>query len=193
MYMARRNILENKKSLFKNTIYKSILSFVNILIPLLVGPYIVKLLDVNLYGAYNKVYADFQLFLTFASFGVYTYGIKEISKIRNDKKKVSKLLTNLFVISLISNFIVGGIYIGYSFVIAKDITRTLYLLMLIQIIANIFYIEFVNEALENYKFITLKTLIIKIFYMASLFIFVKKPTDIIFRFSINRDKAYDIL
>ena len=171
--------MENKKSLFKNTIYKSILSFVNILIPLLVGPYIVKLLDVNLYGAYNKVYADFQLFLTFASFGVYTYGIKEISKIRNDKKKVSKLLTNLFVISLISNFIVGGIYIGYSFVIAKDITRTLYLLMLIQIIANIFYIEFVNEALENYKFITLKTLIIKIFYMASLFIFVKKPTDII--------------
>ena len=155
------------------------MSFVNILIPLLVGPYIVKLLDVNLYGAYNKVYADFQLFLTFASFGVYTYGIKEISKIRNDKKKVSKLLTNLFVISLISNFIVGGIYIGYSFVIAKDITRTLYLLMLIQIIANIFYIEFVNEALENYKFITLKTLIIKIFYMASLFIFVKKPTDII--------------
>mgnify|MGYP002585414062 FL=1 len=171
--------MENKKSLFKNTIYKSILSFVNILIPLLVGPYIVKLLDVNLYGAYNKAYADFQLFLTFASFGVYTYGIKEISKIRNDKEKVSKLLTNLFVISLISNIVVGGIYVGYSFIIAKDITRTLYLLMLIQIIANIFYVEFVNEALENYKFITLKTLLIKIFYMASLFLFVKKPSDII--------------
>ena len=171
--------MENKKSLFKNTIYKSVLSFVNILIPLLVGPYIVKLLDVDLYGAYNKAYADFQLFLTFASFGVYTYGIKEISKIRNDKEKVSKLLTNLFMISLISNIIVGSIYIGYSFIIAKDITRTLYLLMLIQIVANIFYIEFVNEALENYKFITLKTLLIKIFYMASLFIFVKKPTDII--------------
>ena len=171
--------MENKKSLFKNTIYKSILSFVNILIPLLVGPYIVKLLDVNLYGAYNKAYADFQLFLTFASFGVYTYGIKEISKIRNDKEKVSKLLTNLFVISLISNIVVGGIYVGYSFMFAKDITRTLYLLMLIQIIANIFYIEFVNEALENYKFITLKTLLIKIFYMASLFLFVKKPSDII--------------
>ena len=151
--------MENKKSLFKNTIYKSILSFVNILIPLLVGPYIVKLLDVNLYGAYNKAYADFQLFLTFASFGVYTYGIKEISKIRNDKEKVSKLLTNLFVISLISNIVVGSIYVGYSFIIAKDITRTLYLLMLIQIVANIFYIEFVNEALENYKFITLKTLL----------------------------------
>ena len=171
--------MENKKSLFKNTIYKSILSFVNILIPLLVGPYIVKLLDVNLYGAYNKAYADFQLFFTFESFGVYTYGIKEISKIRNDKEKVSKLLTNLFVISLISNIVVGGIYVGYSFIIAKDITRTLYLLMLIQIIANIFYVEFVNEALENYKFITLKTLLIKIFYMASLFLFVKKPSDII--------------
>ncbi len=171
--------MEKKKSLFKNTIYKSILSFVNILIPLLVGPYIVKLLDMELYGAYNKAYADFQLFLAFASFGVYTYGIREISKIRNDKEKVSKLLTNLFVISLISNLIIGGIYAGYSIFVADGLTRTLYLLMLIQIVSNIFYIEFVNEALENYKFITLKTLIIKIFYMISLFMFVQKPTDII--------------
>ena len=168
-----------KKSIFKNTIYKALLSFANIVVPLLVGPYIVKLLDVELYGAYNKVYADFQLFLTFASFGIYTFGIREISKIRNDKKKVSKLLSNLFLISIFSNLIVGIIYVIYALTTSSGITTTLYLIMVIQIISNIFYIEFVNEALENYKFITLKTLIIKILYMFSLFIFVKKPTDII--------------
>lgn len=168
-----------KKSIFKNTIYKALLSFANIVVPLLVGPYIVKLLDIELYGAYNKVYADFQLFLTFASFGIYTFGIREISKIRNDKKKVSKLLSNLFLISIFSNLIVGIIYVIYALTTSSGITTTLYLIMVIQIISNIFYIEFVNEALENYKFITLKTLIIKILYMFSLFIFVKKPTDII--------------
>ena len=51
--------------------------------------------------------------------------------------------------------------------------------MLIQTVGNIFYIEFVNEALENYKFITVKTLIVKILYIVSLFLFVRKPNDIV--------------
>ncbi len=168
-----------KKTLFKNTIYKALLSFANIVIPLLVGPYIVKLLNVELYGTYNKVYADFQFFLTFASFGIYTYGIREISKIRDNKEKVSKLLSNLFLLSLLSNICVGLIYFIYAKLISSGITYTLYLIMLIQIVGNIFYIEFVNEALENYQFITIKTLIIKILYMLSLFIFVKKTDDVI--------------
>jgi len=167
------------KSIFKNTIYKSLLSFVNIVVPLLVGPYIVRLLDVELYGVYNKVYANFQLFLTFASFGIYTFGVREISKIRNDKKKVSQLLSNLFLLSFITNFIVCIIYTIFAIMSSKDITTVIYLIMTIQIVGNIFYIEFVNEALENYKFITIKTVIVKLLYMASLFIFVRKPSDII--------------
>lgn len=168
-----------QKSLFKNIIYKAILSFVNIMVPVIIGSYIVKLLDVDLYGAYNKVYSEFQVFLTFASFGIYTYGIREISKVRDDKKKISALFTNLFVISIITNLITIGIYVIYSLLSSTGITTTIYLLMMIQLFANIFYIEFVNEALENYKFITIKSVIIKILYMISLFLFVKKPEDII--------------
>ena len=86
------------KSLFKNSIYKALLSLANIVIPIIIGPYITKLLDVELYGAYNKVYAEFQIFLIFATFGIYTFGVREISRIRNDEKKVAGLFTNLFII-----------------------------------------------------------------------------------------------
>ena len=168
-----------QKSLFKNIIYKAILSFVNILVPAIIGSYIVHLLDVDLYGAYNKVYSEFQVFLTFASFGIYTFGIREVSKIRDDIKKISSLFTNLFIISIISNLIVILIYIAYSFISSTGITRMIYIIMITQLIANIFYIEFVNEALENYKFITIKSVIIKLLYMLSLYLFVKKPEDII--------------
>lgn len=167
-----------KKSLFKNTIYKSLLSFVNIVIPLLVGPYVVKLLDVELYGVYNTVFAEFQVFLIFASFGLYTFGMREISKIRNDKKKVSQLFSNLFIISIISNMLVCLIYLLYAFLSSKGIALILYCIMTIQIVGNVFYIEFVNEALENYKFITIKTVIIKILYLISIFMFIKNPDDI---------------
>ena len=38
------------------------------------------------YGIYNKTFSVFQFFLAFASFGVYNFGVREISKIRNDRK-----------------------------------------------------------------------------------------------------------
>jgi len=167
------------KSLFRNSIYKALLSFANIVIPIIVGPYITKLLDVELYGAYNKVFSEFQVFLIFATFGIYTYGVREISKVRNDKEKVGKLFTNLFVLGLITNILTGIIYIIYSLVSSSGITTRIYLVFTIQIVANIFYIEFLNEALENYKFITIKTLIVKILYLLLLLVLVKKPDDII--------------
>ncbi len=168
-----------EKSLFKNSIYKSILSFANIVIPIIIGPYITKLLDVNLYGAYNKVYSEFQVFLIFASFGIYTFGVREISKIRNDMEKVCRLFTNLFVLSLITNIAVGVIYTIYALYNSTGVTTAIYLVFLIQIVANIFYMEFLNESLENYKFITIKTVIVKVIYLALILICVRKPDDII--------------
>ena len=170
---------EKKNTLFRNTIYKSILSMVNIVVPLIIGPYIMRLLDVNLYGTYNRVFAEFQVFLVFAGFGVYTLGVREISKFRNDKDKVSKLFTNLFVLSLLSNILVLLAYVLYSLVTSSGIARTLYLVMTIQIFANIFYVEFVNEALENYKFITIKSIVVKIVYFLAILLAVRKPDDIV--------------
>ena len=128
---------------------------------------------------YNRVFADFQMFLAFAGFGVYTLGVREISKIRDDKEKVSKLFTNLFMISMFSNLLVLIMYIAYSLLISTGMARTLYLVMTIQIFANIFYVEFVNEALENYKFITIKSVIVKIIYFLSILLAVRNPDDIV--------------
>ena len=170
--------MDSKNTLFKNTIYKALLSLVNIVVPLIIGPYIMRLLNEELYGIYNKAYANYQVFFAFASFGVYTLGVREISRIRNDEEKVSKLFTNLFVISMLSNIVVLAIYIIFSFIVSDGITRTLYLIMGIQIVANIFYVEFVNEAVENYRFITVKSVIVKIGYFIAVLLWVKKPDDV---------------
>lgn len=168
-----------QKSLFKNSIYKALLSFANIVVPIIIGPYITRLLDVELYGTYNKVYAEFQVFLIFATFGIYTFGVRGISKIRDDREKVSELFTNLFLLGIITNIVTGIVYIIYALISSSGITQSIYFVFIIQIVANIFYIEFLNEALENYKFITIKTLIVKVLYLVLLLTMVKKPSDII--------------
>ena len=139
----------NQKSLFKNSIYKALLSFANIVVPIIIGPYITKLLDVELYGAYNKVYSEFQVFLIFATFGIYTFGVRGISKVRDNPEKLSELFTNLFLLGIITNTITGIVYVIYSIISSSGITQSIYLIFIIQIIANVFYIEFLNEALET--------------------------------------------
>ena len=157
--------MKQQKTLFKNTIYKAILNIVNILIPVIIGSYVVRLLDVDLYGIYNKVYSEFQVFLAIASFGIYNYGVKEVSKIRDDPKKMSKMFTNLFVIGVASNLIILIIYLAYALFASSGLTLKIYLIFVIQILSNIIYVEYVNEALENYKFISLKSIIVRIIYL----------------------------
>ena len=62
-------------------------------------------MDVDLYGLYNRVFADFQMFLAFASFGVYTLGFLYPLKKRNYKMFYIMLLTEVAVSSLIMAFI----------------------------------------------------------------------------------------
>ena len=62
------------------------------------------------------------------------FRVREISKIRNDKKKVSQLFSNLFLISLISNLIIITVYVIYSLLVSKEISLFIYLLIGLQIV-----------------------------------------------------------
>ena len=169
-------------SLAKNAVYKAVLNVFNLLVPLLVGPYITGLLDEELYGMYNRVLAEFQVFLTIGAFGIYNYGVREISKIREDINKVSQLFTSLFIVGVLANFLVTIFYIIYFLSgghIKGEYDLYVYLIMIFQIVGNIVYVEFINEAVENYGFITKKTVLVRVGYLASIFLFVREAEDVV--------------
>lgn len=168
-----------KQSLGVNAVYKMILNMFNLLVPLFVGPYIAGLLDKELYGVYNRVYAEFQIFFILGAFGIYNYGVREISKVRDDVNKIREVFTSLFTIGVISNTVVTIFYVVYLLIRGNGIDQYVYLVMIIQMISNVFYIEFMNEAVENYAFITKKTIIVRLIYLVAIFLLVRKPTDVV--------------
>jgi O-antigen/teichoic acid export membrane protein len=174
--MAKNN---GNSSLGMNAIYKMILNVFNLLVPLFVGPYIAGLLDKDLYGMYNRVYAEFQVFFILGAFGIYNYGVRELSKVRGNTKKTQEIFSSLFIIGVISNVAVTIFYIAYFMIRGTSVDRYVYLVMIIQMASNVFYIEFMNEAVENYAFITKKTIIVRILYFIAIFAFVKEPTDVV--------------
>ncbi len=168
-----------EKSLAKNAVYKIILNVFNLLVPLLVGPYIAGLLSPEVYGIYNRVYAEFQVFFIIGAFGIYNYGVREISKVRHDEKKFSNVFASLFVIGILSNLLVTIFYVIYFMTRSNGIDQYVYMVMILQMTSNVFYIEFVNEAVENYQFIAIKTILIRLAYLIGIFALVRKPTDVI--------------
>ncbi|KAA0548349.1 oligosaccharide flippase family protein [Bacillus sp. BGMRC 2118] len=168
-----------KKSLAKNIIYKVLLNFFNLLLPVLVGPYVNRALGAESIGHVQFGESIYTYFLIFATFGVYQYGLRELSRVKDDKEKTSQLFTSLFVISLVTGVSSFLIYLGFTFFGYHD-QSTMYPILLIfslNLIFNIFYVEWVNEALENYDFITIKTIIVRIIYVVLIFVFISNAED----------------
>ena len=166
-------------SVKRNAMAKMSLNILNIVLPLVTGPYVARVLDSNLFGEYNKAFSILSWFLPFASFGIYNYGIRIISQNKNDKEKTRKIFTQLFIMGCISTIIVFFIYLLFVLFKPNKVNNLIYIVLSIQIIANIFMVEWMNEAFESYGFILFKTMIVRLFNVFSIFIFIRKSDDIV--------------
>jgi len=106
--------------------------------------------------------------------GVYTYGIRSISKIRKEKDKVQSVYTELFLLGLIFNIFFLAFYYLYISFINKHTGEIIYFILMIQFAGSALNVEWMNEAREDYRFILVKSVLIKVLYVASIFTFVRR-------------------
>lgn len=169
------------KSISKNAIFKAMLNLFNIILPILVIPLVTRSVGTELYGYMGYGDSLTTYFLIFASFGVYQYGLREISKVRDDKIKLRQTFTNLFLFTTVTNIAATAVYM---FFVAAYYKNEPYfytcIIMGFSIVFNLFYVEWVNEALENYDFIAIKTMVIRIIYSALILLFVRNQGDYLF-------------
>ena len=166
------------KSILKNIVFKFLLNLFNLVVPILIGPYVLRKLGPDLMGSITFSQTIFGYFFIFAGFGVYQYGLREISRVRHNKELLSKTFTSLYIFTVITTLITTLIYV--IFIINKYSGSTVYIASMIltfNLLANLFYVEWINEALENFDFITVKTIIVKIIYIILLFIMVKSSNN----------------
>ena len=168
-----------KKSIFRNALFKFLLNLFNLIVPILIGPYVLRTLGPEIVGSVNFSEAIYAYFVIFASFGVYQYGLREVSKVKNDREKLSGVYTSLFIITLISNVVTTIIYL--LFIVYKYQGTPVYSISIVltcNLISNIFYTEWMNEALENFDFIAIKTILIRIIYVVLLISMVKTSNNL---------------
>ena len=169
--------MDKRRSIMGNSIYNFTLKVFRIIIPIFVIPYLQRLFDKDLYGSFNDASIWLDIALIFGSFGIYTYGIRELSGIRDDKEKRRRLFTSLFLFGVVTNFVCLGCYTAFV-LFSAPVNRTIYLIMGLKLFANAFMVEWLNEALENYRFITLKTVVVRLVYLAGILSMIHDPDDV---------------
>lgn len=165
-------------SLVKNSMYKLILNISNVLITLMIGPYAIRVLNPDNMGKVYFAESVFGYFLIISTFGLYQYGVRELSKCRDDKTKFKQLFSSFMLIGLLASIGTLILYIAFiNFKYSGTEEFTILMLYSINIVSNAVYVEYVVEALEEYKFVAIKTLSVKIVYLILLLLIVKGEGD----------------
>lgn len=172
--------MRENKSIKKNFFYNFSLNFINILFPLIVLPYVSRVLGVVNLGEYNFSLSLANWFLIFATFGTTNYGIREIAKNRNNRKDLDKTFSEIFFINFISTTITLIIYIIIIFTNHKTNSQiSLFVISALMIFMNLFCIDWFYMGIEDFKVIALRSWFIKIVCLISIFIFVRNRNDYI--------------
>lgn len=165
-------------SIKKNFIYSSILTSANYIFPLIVYPYVSRILGVSKIGACNFIDSIIQYFTLLSMFGITSIGIREIAKARGDQDRLNTVYSNIFctnaIFTVISTLIL--IVVIYSVQDLYSYRKLLYVGVL-KVVSNFFLVDWLFRGLEEFKYITIRTLLVKCLYVVAIFLFIKSEAD----------------
>lgn len=165
-------------SIRKNVLYSSVLTVSNFLFPLLVYPYISRVLGATNIGICNFVDSIINYFVLFSMMGISTIGIREIAKAKGDTFQLSKTFSSLLVLNIISTAIALAVLL-ISVMLVPDLEKHSEMMYVgaLKLVFNCLLIEWFYKGLENFKFITQRTILVRLIYVVLVFTCVQDKND----------------
>lgn len=173
MAKINKRLIENIISLFTIKGLEYILAFITF-------PYLVRVLQVEHFGAVVFVQGIIQYFVLFTDYGFNLLGPKEIAQ-HDSIKERGKIFASIFcaklILLLISTIVFICMLIGAKYI--KDIDIILYSVVYLMVIGNVIFPIWFFQGIQQMRYITIVNIIGRFFSVACIFYFVKAPSDYI--------------
>lgn len=168
------------QSIKKNFFYNILLNVTSVIFPLITAPYVSRILEPEGVGLFNFSHTYAGYFAMVALLGIPTYGVREVSKVREDKELLRQLVSELISIITISTFLVSIVYI-LTLIIVGQLTENfvIFLTAGFVIYFSPLAVNWFFQGLENFKYITFLSIIVKTINLVCLFVFVREKNDLI--------------
>ena len=161
-----------------NFIYNVALTLSTYLINLVLFPYVSRVLGVDMVGKVGFVNDTIGYFSLFALMGIATVGIREIAACGEDRERRSRVFSSLMALVGIMTAVVMAVYLGSLFVVNRfQADRNLFIIGTGSLLFTSMLIEWFYQGLENFRYITIRSILVKLVYAAAVFLTVRHPED----------------
>ena len=173
-------------SIKKNLAFNLLLLTSNLLFPIISFAYAARMVGPAGIGKVQFVITFASYFVLLAQMGIPVYGMREVAKIKNQPAKLNKLFSELIIISVGSSLIMLLIYTAVILSVGwfqNDII--FYLLGGIMVMTGFSVLDWFYMGLEKFRFLSLRSIIIKVIALTALFLWVHSPADLLVYFIIT--------
>lgn len=170
--------MAKQKSLKKNFIMNAILTMSSFIFPLITFPYVSRVLGPTGTGKVAFGTSLISYFSMLAQLGIPTYGIRACAKVRDDREALTRTAHELLIINLIMNVVSYALFfLAIAFIPSLQDDKTLYVVLSSIILLTSIGMEWLYKALEQYTYITIRSLIFKLVALVAMFLLVHKQED----------------
>lgn len=162
----------------KNFGYNLILTLCNYLFPLITFPYVSRVLHADNVGLCGFVDGIINYLVLFSMLGIGSYGVREIARCGNDKERRSEVFSSLLSLNAIFTFVAVAVLVVSTLCIGRlQPYREFLGIGVLKLVFNTFLIEWFFRGIEQFKYITLRTVAVNACYVISVLLLVKDTED----------------
>ena len=169
------------KSLSGNYIYALINTITKFLFPIVTFPYVTRILFAEGIGLVNFYSSVIAYIVLITSIGIPSYAVRQIARVKDNFDERSKQTTEIFLLHFILT-ILGYVAVIVIAITVPRIHENLWLFLLIS--TNIFFVtigcEWFYQGIEDFRYITIRAIAVRVVSVVLLFVFVKDRSDILY-------------
>lgn len=166
------------KTIAHNTAYLSVLEVLKLVMPFVALPYIIKTIGGSNYGLVVFAQTIISYFIIFVNFGLDVSAVKEVSVNRENRAKLSEVVSSVLIIKFIL-FVLAFLILTILILSVERFRQNqgLYYLSFLACLSEILFPIWFYQGVEKMKYITLIRFTSILFYTVSVFLFIKSPAD----------------
>lgn len=150
----------------------------NMIIGFISVPYVTRVLSVEGYGDVSFAQNIAMWLQSLCMFGVGTYGIRECAKVREDAEALATVVKELLIIVSVSSSMVLSCFALCIVFIPKmeDLAPLLWMFLVSTFILS-YGVEWYFQAIEQYRYITVRSVAFKLISLILMLLLVTEPDD----------------
>ena len=164
-------------NVIKNFLYNVGYQVLIIIVPLILAPYISRVVGPDGVGTYSYTYSIVTLFGLFANLGMAKYGNREISKCGDDREKRTQVFSELLSVKLSCSIIVLAVYLCFVEISGGEYTTALFI-QIFNLLSFMLDISWFFWGMQEFRITTAVCAAFNIISIFFIFSFVKTENDV---------------